>query len=242
METRDTAWSTLVGTFWSPGRALITAADRRRWVLPVLAATLFSLAFGLCATQRLDYTSAADDALDASPEAAKMTQYERSQKLETAHKVGVVGTLAGSAAGPALSVLFAALGLWLGFKVAGGKPAFVPTFAVASHAMLPVALHKLLCIPALLSRPPGLAAEEAGRLLPSSLAAFLPATEKLGPRLMAASAVELFALWSLVLVAMGMAHVAQVSRARAAITSFVLWASYVAVFELAIPSFALAAK
>ena len=49
------------------------------------------------------------------------------------------------------------------------------------------------------------------------------------------ASVDLFSLWAVLLVAIGMAHVAQVSRPRSAITTLVLWGAYLALFRFAIP-------
>jgi hypothetical protein len=99
--------------------------------------------------------------------------------------------------------------------------------------MLPLSLKSLLSIPALL-RQEAIPADELGNQLPSSLAALAP--DAAASRLLLLSAFDLFSLWSLVLVALGMAHVAQVSKARSAVVTLALGGGYVALFHLALPS------
>ncbi len=220
----------------APSRWLPLLADRRSFVPALAAATLASLLLAAAAVPRLDFAAAAQAALDRQPDAAQMTPYQREEALATARKIGAVTSWAGAALGPALRALGAAVFLWLGLKVAGGTPRFSPTFSVAAYGLLPQALRALLTIPALLAggpvRPEGL-----DRLLPSSLAAFLPADAPPAVAGLLAS-VDLFSAWALALVAVGMAHVAGVSRRRAAVATAVLWLGWVAVFRMAIPSLA----
>ncbi|MBI5545033.1 MAG: YIP1 family protein [Deltaproteobacteria bacterium] len=222
-------------TFWAPGRALAQAADERRFFWPLLLCTMVMLGFAALTVTRADYVRLAETALEKTPEeTAKLTPHEREEKIATVCKVAIVGEFASALLWPTTSVLLAALCLWLGFKVAGGAPGFVGTFAVLAHAMLPSALHELLSVPALLTRS-AIRVGEASQLLPSSLAALAPEGLPL-PKLALLGSVELFALWSVALVVLGMAHLAQVSRLRSAVVVTVLWASFVLVFRFALPT------
>jgi hypothetical protein len=167
-----------------------------------------------------------------------MTPFQREEAIEQARKVGTIGVYAASAFTPALSVLAAAFFLWLAFKVAGTSPPFKGTLAVAAHGLLPVMLSKLLMLPAIFQKAP-VDPDLLPRLLPSSLAAFLP--EKISPvALAAAGAVDLFAFWSLALVVVGMSRLSGASTRRATITVVILWLAYVGLLRVA-PAAALAA-
>jgi hypothetical protein len=224
---------TAFAIFWTPLRALATAADERRYFWPFLLVTLATLGFTGLSIPRTDFARAAEDALETSPDTAKLTPHEREEKVETGKKVAVVGALATATVWPTLSVVLGAFLLWLGFKVAGGAPGFVATLAILAHAQLPYAVRQLLSVPALLSRQQ-LAPGEAAALLPSSLAALAPDTFPIS-RLALLSSADLFTLLSAMLCAAGMAHVAKVSRLRSAIVVTLLWASFVAVFQFALP-------
>lgn len=221
-------------TFGSPEKALGRAADERRFVWPLVLVTLVSIGFTALFVPRTDLVRMAEEQLDKIPETAKLTPHEREEKIESAGKVAVVGSYASAAVGPAFGALLSAFGLWLGFKVAGGRPGFVGAFAVAAHAKLPDAVHEVLSVPALLQRT-GMRIDEAIKLLPSSLASLAPEGTPL-PQLTLLSAVDVFGLWSVALLAIGMAHVAKVTLLRSSIVTFVLWASYVLVFRFALPS------
>ncbi len=224
---------TFADTFVAPGRGL-EAAARGRSVLPPLAvAVAAALAFTAVLVPRADFERGAREALDRAPpdEVQKMTPHEVEQALEQARKLGTVGLYAGAVAGPPILALAMATLLVSGFRVAGARPDFRPTLAVAAWGTLPLALRDLLALPALLAHG-GVTPGEAGRLLPSSLLALAPAASARAVPLL--QSFDVFLLWSAALVALGMAGVASTSRARAAAVVAFLFAAFVAV-RFAVP-------
>jgi hypothetical protein len=226
-------------TLWAPVRALAKAADERRFLWPLLLVVACGVLFAALAAPRLDLAGPAEEQLEKQPDYAKMTPHDREEKIGQAVKLGTVGLFASEAVLPGVMMLAAAFMLWLGFKVAGGKPGFGATVAVFANAMLPSAIKQLLTLPALLTRARLLSVQELAGLLPSSLAALAP--EKLPlPKLALLGSVDLFALWSVALVAVGMAYVGKVSALRSTVVVAILWASFVLVFRFALPSLAAA--
>ncbi len=231
-------FATLASTITRPAEGLAAAAQERRFVLPLLFATLAAIAFLIAAAPRIDIDRTAAEQIDRRAAAAgdSMTPHEREEAIARTHKLGLVAMSANAAIGPSLAALCVAFAAWLGCKVAGGRPLFVPAFAVAAHAQLPHALRQLLSIPAILRRDRVLPAE-LDRLLPSNLGALLP-DGATGPTMALLSAIDLFAFASLAMLVLGMGHVAGVSRPRAIVVLATLWISYVAVFKVALPQLA----
>lgn len=226
-------------TLASPSLGLASAVERRRSLTALALGTLAVLAFTAVAVPRLDFERAKARELDRSPKAAEMTPHDREDALATARKVGQVAAWAAAAAQPALWALGAAAFLFAAFRVAGTRPGFRDTFAVAAHGLLPIWLAKLLAIPAVLARAP-IPAEEAERLLPSSAAALLAPGAH--PALLGAlGAADLFALWAAALVAAGMARASGATRRRSAAVVAVLYLSWIAVARVALPALAAAA-
>jgi hypothetical protein len=225
--------SSLLAPLLRPATALPEAAARRQFWEPLLIATAAALLFAILAVPRLDFDRAAADALDRAEGSAQMSPHEREEKIATVRRVGTLATYAGAAFGPALVAAAGALGLWLAFRVAGGKPAYAGALTAMAWGLVPGAVESLLSIPALLARSP-IDPESAARLLPATLGAFLPAGTT-GPLASLLWSVDLFSLWSVFVVGSGMAGVAGVSRRRALVTVTLLWLSYVAVFKVALP-------
>jgi hypothetical protein len=219
----------LADVFAAPTRGLAAAANRRSVLPPLAAATVASLLFAALLVPRLDLDRTIADRLEKAREAeatAQMTPHQREEAIAQGAKVAQIGLYARGAFGPAGMALGAAFCLFAAFRVAGAKPAFVPTLAVVGGGQLPQFLPTLLTMPALLGQS-GMTADESGRLLPTSPAAFL-AAEAQGVHVGLLSALDVFDLWALGLLVIGMAQVAGVSRARAAAVTTVLWLSWVA--------------
>jgi hypothetical protein len=217
----------LVAALTAPGRGLAAVAERRRMLTALLAATLASLLVAAVTVPRIDFTRDAS----RSPEAAAMTPHELEEAEAQATKIGAVAGWAGAGLGPVFAVLGTGLACFLAFKVAGTKPGLKASMAVSAHALLPLFLARLLTVPAAIAQAP-LQPAEVPRLLPSSLAALLPITASPIAQA-AASSVDLFTLWALALLALGMARVTGASRWRAGLVVAVLWAAQVAFLKLA---------
>jgi len=220
----------LLATLTSPDRGLAAAAGRGRSLTALLAATLASLLVALVVLPRLDFSAGAEAAAAAAADGQPPTQHQVEEAVLQASKVGAVAGWASAGLGPALAALGVALACWLAFRVAGTRPGFRPTLAVAAHALLPVALAKLLLLPAVVARAPLPAADLAG-LLPTSLASLLPAQSAPLVAALAAS-LDLFAAWSVVLLVLGMARVAGASRLRAGAVVALLWIGWIVAARL----------
>jgi len=231
--------SVVLHALTEPSRGLPEAVARRRAVTALAVATAASLLLAAVALPRVDWESAAAAKLAAAgPQAQDVTQHDREEAVATARKIGHVAGWAGAAASPSLLALGAAAFLFVGFRVAGTRPGFKETFAVAAHGMLPSWIGALLAIPALVLRAP-IAPDDLPRLLPSSAAALLPQGAP-APAIAGLSALELFTVWSIALVASGMAIASGASRARALTVTIVLFLAYVALFKV-VPAASLAA-
>jgi hypothetical protein len=177
---------------------------------------------------RVDFAAAAQR--PRGPEAEEQTESQRADAADTARKLGEIAGWAGAAVLPSALALAAAGALMAGFRVAGTRPGFRPTLAVTAHGMLPVWLGGLLAIPPAIAHAP-VPPEDVPRLVPSSVAALLPAGAP-PPLVAALSSLDLFALWAVALVAVGMARASGASRTRAALVTAVLFVSYVALLKV----------
>lgn len=221
----------LADVFVAPARGLAAAAEKKSILPPILIATAVSLLFAAVLVPRVDWEKMARAQLDRVEATAQLTPHEVEEKVATVRKLGAVSTYGGAAVGSAAMAVIAAFFLWMGLRLAGARPVFLPTLAVASWGLLPGALARLLLLPAVLAHP-AVDPRELGAMAPWSAAWFLPEGTK-AQLLALASSVNLFSLWIAVLLAIGMAHVAQVSRARAGTVVGILWALATALQMLA---------
>ncbi len=224
-------------TLLAPGRGLAAAGDSGKSFPPLVAATVASILFALVLVPRVDHERTVREQLATNPEGAQqMSPNDREVAVARAQKLGGLFTYGAGLFGPTVRALAVAFCLLAAFRVAGAKPSFPGALAVAAWGLLPLSLRDLLSLPALL-RMHGIEAQEADRALPSSLAALLPSHLD-GPLAGLAQAFDMFSLWSLALVTIGMAHVAAVRRRRALAVVLVLWGSYILLSHVARPGFA----
>ncbi|MGC4001492.1 MAG: YIP1 family protein [Anaeromyxobacter sp.] len=214
-------------TLTSPERTLTTVVARRRAFAALLVSTVAAVLFAAFVLPHVDFGMGSGGGPD-------MTAFEREEAAITAHKLGLIFGWARALVGPTLRAGLVALGLFLGFRAAGASPTLRASFAVSAHALVPVWLGGLLYLPLALLHGP-LPLEELPGLVPASLAALAPgAPHELEGALLA---VDVFNLWALGLMALGMARAAGTSRTRAVVTTLVLFLCYVALFRVAGPAF-----
>ncbi|HET7755480.1 MAG TPA: YIP1 family protein [Anaeromyxobacteraceae bacterium] len=219
-----------------PGRTLAAVPSRRSLVAGLAAVTLMSLLAAAVVIPRVDYARAADLKVSMGPGAAEMTPHALEEAVATDVKLARVGAWSKALLVPALRALGIALAAFLAFRVAGGRPTFADSTAVAAIAVLPLALRDLLAIPAALVRgsiPPS----DAAHLLPSSLAVLVPPGAP-APLAGAAAGLDLFGAWCAVLLAIGMTAAARVSARRAAVVVAILFVALIAVADVALPALA----
>lgn len=107
-------------------------------------------------------------------------------------------------------------------KYVGGTPTLKRSFAATTHAALPQAVKSLVIAGAALAQT-SLTRAQADSLVANP---FQPTLAGMGPLGGLFSGVDPFLVWSVVLLALGMAPAAEISRKRAFITLFVGFALY----------------
>jgi hypothetical protein len=215
----------------APGRGLSAVAERPRLALALTVATAASLAAAAVIVPRVDYGWGQLPSEAQQGQAwREPTEHEREEAASAARKLGQAAAWASAALAPSVLPVMAAGVLFLAFRVAGALPAFRPALAVAAHGMLPIWLGDLLRIPAAIAHAP-VPSGEVQDLLPSSLAALL-APDAAPPWRALLSGLDLFALWAMALIALGMARASGASRARSAITTAVVFLACLALLRV----------
>jgi hypothetical protein len=216
----DSSLGRLVTVLTSPTKTFESLCRRPTWAAVLLALMLVSIATGWLVAQRLDI----EEVIQArfAPQSREPSPAEMERALAMAEKWTPVMALMGTGVGVPLAYLFVALCFWVVFKMLGSELSFVQSFSVTLHSFLPWAISGLLSIPVVLSRQRiGYEESQTGVLL-SNLGAL--AGEDTGPALRALLAsLDVFTLWTLVLLTLGFAVCARRSKAGAAAVVLVLW-------------------
>ncbi len=209
----------LVSVFSSPGEVFADIGRKPTWVLCLILTTLIAIGAQLAAIPHIDM-----EATIRARMAERSTEISDEQMdtiMQRADKFAYIGPVASVVVVPLIMVILAALYL-LGMKMSGSDVDFLHTFSATLHAYWPSGLIKAALAVVLMQRVGKLPADEMQHLVKSNLGAFLsPETPKWLGAL--ASTVDIFNLWALALLVIGLSVVGGIDRKRAGVVVGVIW-------------------
>ena len=211
-------WEDFVDIFYAPSAVF----ERRRagqFGIALLILTVLSLVIyfatkgGMEAVMDAEFQRRTAEAIAKNPKAAEAMQKWRGIMEKLGWLVVLIGT-------PVFAFILGIL-LWIGGKVVGSVASIGAAVMVATYAMVPRLIMSLVGgVQGLLMDPDAITSRYSVSL---SLARFLdPATAN--PLLLKlAGQVDVFAIWTAVLCAIGLSVVGRVSRGKAAAVAAALW-------------------
>jgi Yip1 domain len=218
----DSAVGRLVGVFFSPLATFDAIAKRPSWVLPLILWLGLAAAGSALLLPRLDWASLMKD----QAEKRGQTLSERDAQDQVARMSRFFWLF------DAIAVLFAAFALlgtaalfFAALQAFGREVRFAQSLAVTSHAFMPHLIGYLVFIPVVLTTDK-IRKESAGDLVRSNLG-FL-ADAKTSPALHSLlQSVDVFSLWTIALLTIGLASAARLPRGRSAALVVTLWLLFV---------------
>ena len=216
---------------WAPTQTFRRIGERPTWAVALIVLLGLSAAVGLAAVQKIDQAAQREMLRETFEERGlRGDELERrvDQAVEWSRRFAPVAPVFGVAAG-ALGYLAVALLFLVAFRLAGGEVSYAQSVAVTLHGLMPHGLAALLSLPVVLSRqsldPETL--RRGGSLLTSSLASVAP-EDTAPPVLALLGSVELFTVWSVVLLVLGYRTVARVSTGTASAVVGAVWLLWIA--------------
>jgi len=214
MSEVERLWKVVV----SPVETFRAIAARPTWVLLLILSLLVTVGIWLLLVQKIDFA----ESMRQQFEQQGQEMPAGAEKMAGASKIIYpVFAALGSIAFP---LIIAAV--FLAFNLVGGRLRFPVSYSVLMHSGVPSLLKAILSLPVLLARESMTLQDAQAGILKSNLAAFAP--EDTAPRLMVLlSSLDVFSIWSLVLMIVGYSVAARVSKGTAA--AFVVggWAALV---------------
>lgn len=217
----------MIGVFFSPKATFEDIVRKPSWVLPVVLLTLFSIAVSVAINQRINWREFMSQQIEKSPRAANLSAEQKQQQIEGGAKFSPILTYCIGVLGPILFVLVVALAMWGAYNLLGGANTnFGTSFAITAHAALTGLVSSLLFVLILYLKPYGTVdldnpvATNLGAVLPEDSAKWLLALGK---------SIDLFTLWTLILLVMGFAatNPKKLNGSKAFSIAFTVWAAYV---------------
>ena len=221
-------WQRVSNTFSAPSK---TFEDIKRgnksWWMPFLIMILFGYVLFSAITLKVGWAQVAENSIHLSPKAEEKMAQAPPEQREMTMKFTQYGMEGGFAATPVIILIFVAIGSLISWGtiniVFGGKATFGSVFTVSMYTSLPGILKSLLGAIVLFA---GAAPESfnLNNFAPTSVVAFLKPLETNAALYKFATALDITTIWSMVLMAIGLAVVAGVKRTSGSITVFGWWA------------------
>jgi hypothetical protein len=187
------------------------AIEARRWVWPLLFLCLSVSLSGTAFALRWDAAPATIQRLQTAGEMGRYSESELADEIQTSSRKALVGGIAKGVFVMPLLVLALAAVLWFAAWLFGTPAAFGRMMAVASIAMLPIALYHLVFAVCAMAQY-SMTEARMETLVPSSLAVL----DGLSPKVQKAlKAVDFFNLWSVGLLGLGFSAATGMRRGRA---------------------------
>lgn len=226
----------LAGVFYEPGKVFADVAENPRWgIAPILVSILVALALVYAISSHIGWDTTIRQTLANNSRMAELPAEQREKAIETGTKVARIGGWIGAILGAPFSVLIIAgvlTGLFNGLL--GTELKFVQMFAITAYALVVRALLALLMILLIYLKPP----EEFNmQVSPFSPAAYMNRLENPKWLMSLCGSLDLFTIWSVVLLAIGFSVAARkLSFAKALTAIAIPWLLFV-VAMMALQSF-----
>ena len=222
----ESSFGRVVGALVAPGTTFRSIAERPTWLVAFLVVCLAPLLPAILALPKIDWEGVARAQIEQMDMQVPQEQVER--QVEMMERLGPVMTYF-SPAFIAIGTLLFALVFWGTFTLVGGEPGFRRSLAVVSHAMLPMVVAALLSVPVIVGAESVTAEQlQSGGYLASNPAALVGS--EAGPVLRTLlSKLDVFTIWTLVLLIIGFRWSGKVSPRTATLTVMGLWLLWVVV-------------
>ena len=218
----DSSAGRVLGVLVAPGDTFRSIAARPTWLAPLLVTVVLVTVLAGMISARIDMAQAIRHQLEATGSQPSLEQVD--QRVEMMKKLQpYLALFQGLVVTPAIYLLCALL-FWVAFKLLGSDMSYKASFATSLYGLLPLGLvQALLAIPVIWNRA-SFTPEEArsGSFLASNLAAWAPEGVGAVARTLLGS-VDLFSIWTIVLLVIGYRIVAGVSRAAATGVVLGIW-------------------
>ncbi|HEX3126627.1 MAG TPA: YIP1 family protein [Thermoanaerobaculia bacterium] len=211
---KDSSLGRLLGVLLAPGDTFQSIAGRPTWVLPLLVLVLLGGAVQWLLQTRVDPDELFREQIrrvgvELSPQQMEKAQEQQARSGSPKAKV-IFGVLLVAVLNFVVAAMF-----WMGFRLFGSEIEYVPALSTTLYGFVPLGLAALLNTVVILARGSVEAAEVlSGGVLPSNLGFFAPEDSGLVAQGMLQS-VDLFSIWTIVLLVIGFRITAKVSRGTA---------------------------
>ena len=219
----------IMGVFLDPKKAFASIAARPTWIVPIILMIIVGLAFVFLFTSRVGWDRYFHQIAETNSRMQQMDAQTRESTIQTQIKVGPIFGYIFGVIGPFLTALIAGGVVLLMCKLASLSLTFKQTYAMSAWAMMPRVLAGVLAIVVMYTKRP----EDFNLQNPIAfnIGAFLEPPPNTGKFIYSlATSIDLFTIWSILLLAVGITAAARkVSFSKAVILVAAPWIIWVLV-------------
>jgi hypothetical protein len=217
----------LLGVFYEPGKVFADVAERPRWLVPVIVSILLAVSLTYAISTHVGWDQTIRQAFANNSRVADLPADQREQLVARSTKFASIIGWVGAIIFPPLFVLIVAgvlTGIFNGLL--GTELKFTQMFGITAYAFLVRGLYNLLLILLLYLKPP----EDFNiQVSPFSPAAYMNRQENPKWLMSLAGSLDLFTIWTIVLLAIGFSVAAKkLSFSKALISIAIPWLILVA--------------
>jgi len=209
-------WKAASGVFLEPSKAFPFLATKKAWVvIPLIVIALTTFVSSFVFFERVDRESFMTQQLRKSKFAAQMPQDQFDKVVNDFKEKNSALSSLWPAVFFSVWLLLAAVVYYFCFLALGGTGGFMATFIVVAWAELTTCVGQMVSVPIMMAKAGDQLLQPEAILL-SNIGALI-GPEKLSPALFAfLSAFDLFAIWNLALLVIGLAAVSKLGRGMSA--------------------------
>ncbi len=208
--------------FASPGEVFEDIRRKPTWVVLLVVLTLLSVGIQLIAVPHVDIAQTIRDRM--ATQGRQISDEQMDTILEQSKKFAYVGPAATVVTFPLIMAIIA-VAFFLGLKLSGSETDYSRVLSATLHSYWPPMLTSSVLFGVLLQRVGKVPAESLKHLVRSNVGAFLSSDTPAALRAVA-DTVDVFNLWIIVLLVVGLSTVGRVSRGKALVVALVPWALY----------------
>lgn len=195
----------LLGIFISPGETLADAARKPGFVAPLIAIVLGAIAVTETMLWKIGMERIIRMSIEQSSRASSMSPDQMDQAVRQGARIGAIFAHIGGIVGPPIVLLIlAGLGLLIVNVIFGAQAKFKTVFSLVCYADLVSLLGSLMGVAMILFGDPDHFNPE--NPIPSNVGFFLNAREVSKPLYALASSADIFTVWLLILLGVGLAE------------------------------------
>ena len=198
----------ITGVLFDPKKAFADIAARPSWIIPVVLMIVVGLAFTYIFTTRIGWAHYFQQMAETNTRMQQLDAQARENAIQMQAKFAPIGGYVFAVLGPPLMALIVGGVLVLMCKMGGAALKFKQTFAMGAWAMLPRVISGILAIVVMFIKNPD--DFNLQNPLAFNLGAFMEPPPNSGKFIYSlATSIDLFTIWSILLLAVGISVAAR---------------------------------